>query len=128
MSNLKYEVSSILEHQPSTRDNDDILISRVLINHPDLKPKEYATVTRLRRELQQFIPNLRWEKYNERQKHSRVKQEEYSRKSRNQEKPIDVIWTDLNQDLKEINEYMQKNKLQARPFWKRALSLILYVD
>lgn len=87
---LKEQVKKILTENPDMRDDDWALSMEYYLNYFSpasswdfIRSNLQVQIARYRADLQKEFPELRWEKYHERKKYSKVKEKEF----RHQETP-----------------------------------------
>ena len=88
MKNIPLIVKTYLEEYKSTRDNFDELVYKIS-NCEDVEPTDVLKIDRERRLLQSKHKELRWEKWNERQKYAKKVWE--NMKIRGREMPEELI-------------------------------------
>ena len=120
---LKDRVKLLLQNVPSLRDNSGELACHYKYSYMRDTSWEFFThdkmeskITRLSAELQNECPELRGERWLERQNFSKTKAQEY-RKPRNlgQIEKVGIDCSDIFNPIADINQRIKDTK---RPFWK----------
>lgn len=105
------KVTAILSFIPTSRDDDNLLIEQYIDTFWKINPKDYASIIRIRALIQQRAKELRWDKWEARQKHSKTLWREYRQKR--QEMPEELL---INKDFPKIEFHWS---IENKPWYKK---------